>query len=471
MENTTHNLDDVFNEMIMSNDTEKIKEFILNKFSKKNGPQKSVSFYKTLVRLYPNMTSMVRDLIDNIPEWGYWKDYFMILLYSEDCPELADYIYELLINQLEVDWENFETGNEISMLAKWIPRQGKSFDKKYGFVKQICSRMYPNDGPKVGKTKYRKMVSTLNKHLGTAEIYLCSKEYEKIDFNKVPSKCLHRNMKTFLENDVTKSKLQIHLFKKYIRLDFKGFMDRIIFKKNSNFEKKILIEVWNMNKYDFSDQIENLVGVNVKTADVLIDTSKSMYDEKLISISVGVALLAKYFGNQVIINAYEPYILNFNDPVDEKEDAKAKRWKFDLFRAIDVISQECAFYDKINFDALFDKDLVKKSKLIVVTNKECDNDFADNHKGKPKVFFWELTEDTNKLERYQYKNVNLIVGNFYSTINVAQEKTKENKQMVKNLIDDSDDIIDINYNHFLLTGIYTFVAVGFLAIIASSFYY
>lgn len=412
-------------EIILSNDGQKIKEYILDKFSKKSGPQKAVSFYISLVKLYPSMPDIVLELIDTIPSWGYWKDYFMILLYC-DNDELDSYIYELLINQLNKDFNDYQQKKNISMLAKWIPRQGKSFDKKIRFVNKISQKMYPDDDIKIAKTKYRKLVSSLNKYLGTTEIFLCSKEYDKIDFDNVSSKCLYRNMKTFMNNDITKAKLQTFLFKKYVALDFKGFMDKIVFKNNSDFEKGILLSVWNINNLDYADQIDSLLNTNIKKSDVLIDTSKVMYDNKLISISIGIALLAAYFKNKIFINAYEPYQFNVGE--------------FRLFDTIDNISNECAYSENINYTHIIETNkLSKGNNLLIVTNKPY-NYKAYNF--DTKICYWQLTNDSEKMKSNKPNNkLTVNIGNFYNTRIISQEKKNNNKLMIEKIIHNPDNNI------------------------------
>lgn len=416
--------------------TEKLnKETILEKFCKRHGPQKSVSFYKALVKLYLTNKDMVLELVNTIPQWGYYKDYFMIQLYCHNYEEKEDdeddekktvrelslYIYELLIETLEDDYANFKKGlgkNEISMLAKWIPRQNKSFDKKYGFVNEICKLMYPNDSSLAAKIKYRKMISTLNKHLGTTEIYLCSKEYDKIDFDNMPSNCYYRNMKTFMNNDITKSKMRTHLYSKYVKFDFKEFMDKIIFKKNSDFEKGILIEVWNINRLDYKDQLDTLLGINMNNVDVLIDMSKSMYDNKLISISIGIALLVLSYGNKVIINAHKPYL------IDRKE-------RQSLFDLVELISNECAYFNTMNIEKTIP--LIKKKNLLVVSDKVCDKIIKDD---KIKVTYWQLLINNLELESEEWNdNFMIYKGNFYNTFNIKQEMTNYNKKIISNIID------------------------------------
>ncbi len=427
-------------DILKSGNNDQIKNLILENFSKKNGPKKSYSFYISLANLYDEYPQMARDLIDTIPEWGYWKDYFLLLTACKN-PDLEDYIYDLLANQLEEDMSNHESGQDISNLAKWIPKQSKSFDKKLNFVTNICKRLYPDDKPITARKKYRKIVSALNKKLGTTEILLCSQNYSEIDFDKVPNLCLKKNMKTFLKNNESRNKLHKHLFKKYIKLDFKGFLDKVVFRTPSNFEKDILRDVWRINRFDFCDQIEELIGVNPKNADVVIDMSHKMYNEKLINIPVGVAALANSFGNNVIVNAYSPYKLELSGD------------RYNSLEYFDKISQECADYEFINFEEILntERNLVKKKNLLVVTNKAPR--INDTYNGKPKIIYWMLTKDNQPIIDNDYEDGMVVrYGNFYDTKNYSKEITNKNKDAISNIITNSNENYPSLCNLYLFTG-------------------
>ena len=55
---------------------------------------------------------------------------------------------------------------------------------------------------RVGKMKYRKLVSKLNKNIGTTEILMCNKQFSYINFANVPKKCLHKNEKAWLDQNI-----------------------------------------------------------------------------------------------------------------------------------------------------------------------------------------------------------------------------------------------------------------------------
>jgi hypothetical protein len=429
-----------------SKSVKEIKEYIMEKFTKKNGPQKSVSFYKAIVQFYKIYPETASKIINSIPEWGYWKDYNFLILYGNQ--EMKDYVYQLWIDQLISDFNSYDNLQQISMLAKWIPRYGKSFDKKTGCVKQFCAKFYPEKETVKALIQYRRDIAMLNKYLGTTEIYLCSKEYEKIDFDTMPKRCLYRNMKTFLKVPELNSKLQQYFYKQYVKLDLKGFIDYLVFKKTNKLEKDILKEVWNINKYDYCDQIYNLIGQNIKTCDVMIDTSKRMYDEKLISISFGIALLASFYKNKVYINAYEPYCIDF-----EKS--------FDLFKNINLISQECAYFEKMNIKEMIKNDDLKKSTLLVVTNKLIARDEIKELPKKKKIIYWYVSVDEKELTEIEVTNkFTFVEGNFYNARVIKKEKEKKSKDNINNIIEKSDEIYEAtrDYTPFILKS--TFAVLG-----------
>ena len=51
---------------------------------------------------------------------------------------------------------------------------------------------------KLALKKYRHLLVELNNAINTTEIYMCDKRFKEIDFNLVPSKCLKKNLKGFL---------------------------------------------------------------------------------------------------------------------------------------------------------------------------------------------------------------------------------------------------------------------------------
>jgi len=114
----------------------------------------------------------LRKNINLIPEFGRWDD-ILILLGTELEEDMFYHIRAALINRTD------------GLCAKWMPRKGEVANKLRKFFKMT---------PKV----YRKMLVELT---NVVENKMCSKEWETIDYSKLPSLASSRYQKSFKRND------------------------------------------------------------------------------------------------------------------------------------------------------------------------------------------------------------------------------------------------------------------------------
>jgi hypothetical protein len=159
-------------------------------------------FYTFMKYLYKHNPSAIEALVDFIPEYGCWKD--MWVLYNK-IPQLRQ---DILIKTKKVFLTDIlkHTSGEytsLSLLAKWLPRE-KSLTFK-GMARNIANYIY-NDirSDKIRMMKYRKDCSMLNKTLDTVEINMCGNTWNKIIPEHVPGRCMKSNKKAFL-NEKLKS--------------------------------------------------------------------------------------------------------------------------------------------------------------------------------------------------------------------------------------------------------------------------
>jgi hypothetical protein len=152
---------------------------------------------------------------DNIPihQYGSWKD---IKYFCEYCKNqtndqehpLIQYSVDLTNKQLAHDFLEYKSGTvDISLAAKWIPREKSSFGWLYEQLATHFFSAYLQTAPTSSvkakavlkcKTDYRKILSTLNRHLDTLQIKQCDQVWSDIDFNKVTSISLSKQKKAFL---------------------------------------------------------------------------------------------------------------------------------------------------------------------------------------------------------------------------------------------------------------------------------
>lgn len=166
----------------------------------RGGKGEKVLFYLFFFHLYTQFPQTVRALLPLIPKFGYFKDLFNML---EDTPdELADLqmdILRLIATQLQQDWLHLFNNNvsEISLCAKYAPREGKHFAKGQNKVhfQTLVQMLFPDNA--FPKAAYRKMISQLSVSLNITESKMTAQRYADIDFKKVTSICLFKNRKAF----------------------------------------------------------------------------------------------------------------------------------------------------------------------------------------------------------------------------------------------------------------------------------
>ena len=93
-------------------------------------------------------------------------------------------------------------GKPVSLLAKWIPREGKPLAKK------LAMELSGKEMIQQRLADYRKRVSTLNRYLKTTEIYMCANKWEDIKPKNVPARCLKLNTKAFLNESLGSNTLR-----------------------------------------------------------------------------------------------------------------------------------------------------------------------------------------------------------------------------------------------------------------------
>jgi len=136
--------------------------------------------------LQQNHPEEYQKIISLIPEYGRW----------DDLIGTGKNGYEIMSEKLKEDLFNMENGDPVSLCAKWCPTENDSMDKKYGSCKAICSEL--GITPKQYRKKY---ISPLREYIGIIETLMCNKEWENIEYSKVPSQAMHKLKKAFTRND------------------------------------------------------------------------------------------------------------------------------------------------------------------------------------------------------------------------------------------------------------------------------
>ena len=134
---------------------------------------------------------IVVKLIPLIAEYGRYDDMWGFL----DNERLRPVIISYIKKQLAADIEGKNNDRPISLLAKWLPSVNASSQKSKRYSKIICKHLG------MSASQYRKRLSSLRQYLDVVERKMSTKQWEKIDYETVPSRANLVYSCAFLRND------------------------------------------------------------------------------------------------------------------------------------------------------------------------------------------------------------------------------------------------------------------------------
>lgn len=147
---------------------------------------------------------------DVIPEYGSYLDLVKLWHYVDDshAMDIAAFLADVLVKDLQKMKDN----QKVSLVAKWIPSEGSKWDKPKEVENYLCtgnmtltkvlSTFMFQDKSHKGRAYLRKTyISPLRKHINLVESKMCAKEFDTIDYQKVPSVAMHKYRKAFSKND------------------------------------------------------------------------------------------------------------------------------------------------------------------------------------------------------------------------------------------------------------------------------
>lgn len=150
-------------------------------------------FYTMYNFLHTKEPLLTEELLDLVPHFGYWGDVFTLVKKNEGLKNRA---LVLTTQKLVEDETAMATKKPASLLAKWIPREGKPLAKELANLLSKKSLMQSRFAD------YRQRVSRLNEYLETTEIAMCGDDWENIKPERVPGRCMKLHMKAFLNESL-----------------------------------------------------------------------------------------------------------------------------------------------------------------------------------------------------------------------------------------------------------------------------
>ena len=406
---------------------------------------------------FDNKKEIISDLIKNqIATYGRYDDLFIFV-----GTEYEQLLIETIKNQLRDDFKNMQANKSISLLAKWMPSENTS-SKETKALATLVRKALGADS----KT-YRKTLSALRAYLKVTETYTSANEWDKIDYNQVPSKANLKYKDAFLKHD--EERRRDYLAALRVGVDKDGNAVKI--NSSVNYPHEIVSKyssrsIWSRAVKDYDETLEQL-WKNLKQKEGLKDTivvrdgSGSMTcrigDGSTAALDVSTAL-ALYCAER-LNGTFKDKFITFSRKANLIDLADYSSLQSKLIRAYE--ESDCS---NTNIESVFNlilntaveggispEDMPKQ--ILIISDMEFDAAYnfgfnADTNVFKnasakyaqhgyklPKLVFWNVSSRTNTIPIKQNENGVILVSGFsVNTLNmVLNGETDPFKALVKEL--------------------------------------
>lgn len=154
------------------------------------------AFRKSFYALADNDKVVASKLLDYVAFLGRWDDVVYIYDHAVKTRNhvVKDKAVSIIKDALNEDLTAYAKGEPVSLLAKWLPIPSTASKSRRAIGLQLMADLGIPDRE---KGSYRRGVSNLRTHIGIVEQKLASKNYEDIDFEKLPSLALFKYREAF----------------------------------------------------------------------------------------------------------------------------------------------------------------------------------------------------------------------------------------------------------------------------------
>ena len=418
-------------------------------------------------QFYPNLAEFaIKCLVDlgdkSIHQYGSWKDikYFCKFCKSKTTnpsQNLINYAIKITNEQINNDYANLiSNSNDISLAAKWIPREKSSFGWLF---EQLATNFYnhilvtaKNDisiqkAILKCKTEYRKILSALNKQIDTVQIKQCGRRWAEIDFNKTTSITLSKQKKAFLNIDKSGDDrypddhdrvLCAEHFNSHIQKAVRGetemkgkrvgmadftkiALDLINSRSNVQAEKDLLNSQWRDN----SSQ-NGALGKMI----AMVDVSGSMDGDPMnVAISLGIRIAEKSaLGKRVMTFSITPTWVNlepYTDFISQVEVVKSAPWGMNtnFYAALDLI------LDAIIQNKMAPED-VEDMILVILSDMQIDEGDRSNKESLYETMKAKYEAAGIRVNGKGYKPPHILFWNLRSTSGFPTLSNQPNASMM-----------------------------------------
>lgn len=378
--------------------------------------EKEISNFCLLWLKYKDNNIYKKNILNYINIYGCWNDLNYII---KNNPK-NKYEYKLFAEQLIIDKNLLDNNENISLCAKWAINPNNKNTIK-------ITRYLFNDDIKNHHEKYRKLyIVPLRKKLNIIETKLCNKEWNNIEYSKIPASALNKYKKCFIRNDNNNySSFLEDVANNKTKLKITGLLPHEIIKKYMDDNLSKIDETLELQWKAFIDIYKNKSFDNIIP---IIDVSGSMFSNiknnnnksnlKPIYISIALGLLISelnigFLHNKVITFSEKPIFVDINGETLKDKIKNLMNIPFglntDFIKIADLIILSQPFLNLTDY-----------KKMICLTDMQFDinnshnifiQKFIDNNIEPPQLIYWNLNGLYNNFPiNNTYENTSIISG-------------------------------------------------------------
>lgn len=267
---------------------------------------------RAFIWLFINYPVQFRNVLPLIAEYGRWDDLIELfpgmLKLEYTTPEseylqfLQNEVVQLVATQLRTDRAAMLIGKPCSLCAKWTPTEGDRHDRKTGVFRTLAAAVG------VSARSLRKNYNTpLRTYIKIVERYMCSGQWEEIDFNKVPSQAMKRLKKAFEKHQPEKYAVWRNALKLgYTKVNAKQLHPHELVRemRSKNISDPVTEAQWKI----LAEEVHKLG--SLKDAVVVVDTSLSMCSPNYIPLDVAIAM--GMLISDMVQGPFHGHVITFN---------------------------------------------------------------------------------------------------------------------------------------------------------------
>jgi hypothetical protein len=376
-----------------------------------------------------------------IPEYGRFDDLLIffpnVIKDLNVCKETQTNILNFCCEKLKEDKNLMELGKPVSLLAKWMPTENDSDDRKYKLVNTICSIL------DISPREYRKeFITPLRGYIKIVETKMCENRWDEIEFSKVPS-CAMKKLKNAFKKHTPEEfqewsrKLKTGETKVNAKQLYPHELIREIRTKGGSDE--VITAQWNV----LEDEVRKLACLQDTV--VIVDTSSSMHTPNFLPFDIACAMgliisavvEGPFHNNVITFNSTPEFVeIRDGDIGDRFEQIRNIPWggSTNLQKTFEMI------LEKGKAAGLTNKDMPKRIVLvsdmqfnrieeysdIPKTNFEIiEKMYENSNYTKPDIVFWNVNGSSEDFPVTMEDNGTCLISGASPSIIKAIIKTKE----------------------------------------------